>query len=526
MTENQSTGHAARTTVPGSGRAALPAAEAAGDLDRDARISVTVVLRRQAELPADVVTGSATLSRAELAERYGAGAEDITAVRSVAGQAGLSVDEVDAGSRRVRLSGTIAAFSELFGTSLTSVRSTRPGGGSTVEHRHRTGELSVPAELAGRVVAVLGLDDRPQSRAQSRIAAAADVQTSYTPLQLGEVYAFPGGTDGTGQALAIIELGGGYQPADLATYFAGLGVTAPTVTDVEVDGGTNGGGTDPQGADGEVLLDIEVAGALAPAAAISVYFAPNTDAGFLDAVSQAAHADPTPTAISISWGGPEDSWTEQARSAFDSACADGAALGVTILSASGDNGSSDGESSGVHVDFPSASPHVLACGGTTLTSDGSTASNETVWGGSAGGGATGGGVSTTFDQPSWQAAAGVPARADGGTGRGVPDVAGDADPATGYRVFIDGSEQVIGGTSAVAPLWAALVCRLAQQAGQRLGLLQPALYAGIAPGTAVPGLRDITEGSNGDYSAGPGWDACTGLGVPIGADLVARVSSS
>jgi kumamolisin len=130
--------------------------------------------------------------------------------------------------------------------------------------------------------------------------------TSYTPLQLDTVYRFPVGTDGTGQTLAIVDLGGGFAPTELDTYFAGLGITGPSVG---VDGAVNKAGADPQGADGEVLLDIEVASDLAPKASIVVYFAPNTDAGFLDAISEAAHATPTPTALSISWGQSEDAWT-------------------------------------------------------------------------------------------------------------------------------------------------------------------------------------------------------------------------
>ena len=119
----------------------------------------------------------------------------------------------------------------------------------------------------------------------------------------------------------------------------------------------------------------------------------------------------------------------------------------------------------------------------------------------------------------------MPARAGGGSavGRGVPDVAGDADPATGYQVLVDGKQAVIGGTSAVAPLWAALVCRLAEAAGQRFGLLQPLLYAGVSPGATTAGFRDITNGNNGAYAAGPGWDACTGLGVPDGTALLASL---
>ncbi len=180
----------------------------------------------------------------------------------------------------------------------------------------------------------------------------------------------------------------------------------------------------------------------------------------------------------------------------------------------------------MHVDFPASSPHALACGGTNLQLDAANAPvRETVWNDGAGRGATGGGVSDTFPLPSWQTSVGVPNRAGGGTGRGVPDVAGDADPATGYQVLVDGRRLVIGGTSAVAPLWAALVCRLSQGLGRRLGLLQPLLYAHTTAGATPAGFRDVTTGSNGAYPAGPGWDACTGFGAPDGQRLLTALQT-
>jgi kumamolisin len=237
-------------------------------------------------------------------------------------------------------------------------------------------------------------------------------------------------------------------------------------------------------------------------------------------------AEPTPVAVSISWGGPESSWTAQSMSALDQAIADGVALGVTVTAAAGDNGSSDGVSgTEPHTDFPASSPHALACGGTSLRADPSTGviSSETVWNDGASGGATGGGVSVTFPLPTWQSTAGVPASPSGTPGRGVPDIAGNADPSTGYQVLVDGQQQVVGGTSAVAPLSAGLTARLAQALGQPLGLLQQSLYTGAQPGRPVADVRDITAGNNGAYRAGPGWDACSGLGVPIGSALLAAL---
>ncbi len=518
---------ASRRSVPGSSRQPLPGSQRVAPVAPDQQLQITVVLRRRAPLPEHL---PGVLTRAELAERYGADPADVDTVREAVEAAGARVTDVDAASRRLSISGPAGVLEGLFGTRLEVVRAEHARTGRAVEFRQREGGLSVPEELVDVVTAVLGLDDRPQARSRARIARAQAVAVSYTPVDLGRVYRFPDGTDGSGQQVAIIELGGGFTQADLDAYFGGLGVTGPTVTAVGVDGAANAPENDPSGADGEVLLDIEVVGALAPAAEVLVYFAPNTDAGFLDAVAMAAHAEPAPAAISISWGQSEDEWTEQARTAMDEAFADAAALGVTVTAAAGDDGSTDRAADGkAHCDFPASSPHALACGGTSLRADPTTGTvtSETVWNNGSGRGATGGGVSSSFPLPDWQTEAGVPNAGSGAAGgRGVPDVSGDADPQTGYEVLVDGSRQVIGGTSAVAPLWAALAARLVQALGRPLGLLQPALYAGVAAGVVQPGFRDITKGNNGEFTAGPGWDACTGLGVPDGEALLTVLRGS
>ncbi len=509
--------------LPGSNRySAEVIAPAAVPQDSGAEIEVTVILRRQPG--ADTFDPSVRLSREDFAARMGADAADVASVTAALSGLGLRVLSTDLPSRRMRVAGTTAVLSRVFGTHLEAVTS-RATDGTEVHHRNRTGMLMVPASLDGIITAVLGLDDRPQARAQFRVAEARAVAMSYTPLDLAEVYHFPAQFDGSGQTIALIELGGGFAPAELDTYFAGLGITGPHVTAVGIDGGKNVPGADAAGADGEVLLDIEVAGALSPGANIVVYFAPNTDAGFVDAVSEATHASVTPTAISISWGQNEDAWTAQARHALDQAFVDAATLGVTVTVAAGDNGSSDGASDGRnHADFPASSPHVLACGGTSLHAVSGTVQSEVVWNNGKGAGATGGGVSDVFAIPNWQASAGVPASSRGTAGRGVPDVAAVADPTTGYEVLVDGEKKIYGGTSAVAPLWAALVARLAQAAGQPFGLLHPRLYGSVSAAPKQEGFRDITSGNNGSFAAKPGWDACTGLGVPDGTALLALLT--
>jgi len=530
--------------LPGSERAPLAEARPAGQLDTSERAELTLVLRRRADLPADIVEGPTVLTRDQLAERYGADPADVDLVRQTMTSLGLAVIAVHPATRRIKVAGTVGELSRAFGVTLQLVTSTGPGG-QVVTHRYREGPVYVPAALADIVLAVLGLDTRPQFRAHFRPRAAAAQGTSYPPNQVADIYQFPAGTTGAGQTIAVIELGGGFSTSDLDTYFGGLGIAVPAISAVSVDGASNAPGSDPTGADVEVALDIDVIGAAAPGATQVVYFAPNSgDQGFVDAISEAAQASPAPVAISISWGQSEDSWTAQGRAAMDAAMSDAAALGITVCVASGDNGSGDAVKDGqVHVDFPASSPYALACGGTKLLADPSAGviSSEVVWNETASNeGAGGGGVSDHYPLPSWQANAGVPARSGaspggsggssgssgspGSPGRGVPDVAGNADPTTGYQIYSGGKAQVVGGTSAVAPLWAALVSRLAESAGQRFGLIQPTLYAGVTPGADVPGFRDITSGNNGAYAAGPGWDACSGLGSPEGTVLLTRLN--
>jgi kumamolisin len=521
-----------RAEVPGSARTVDPEHARVGDVDPQAPVEVSVYVRPRAGL--DWVDAEAQrapderryTSREQWAAEQGADPADLRAVESFARPAGLTVVAADPARRVVQLRGTAEQVASAFGAQLEGMY--RPAVGAE-PYRARSGPLSVPAALADVVTGVFGIDNRPQARTHLR-RAKASANTSYTPVQVAEAYDFPSGAAGQGQTVGIIELGGGFSTSDLSTYFAGLGLSDPSVTAVSVDGAQNQPGQDTN-ADGEVMLDIEVVGATANQAAIAVYFAPNTDQGFVDALSTAVH-DTThkPSVLSVSWGQSEDSYSAQTRDQMEQILTEAAALGVTVTVAAGDNGSTDSVTDGEqHVDFPASAPHALACGGTSLQASGATISSEVTWndtgsgsGGGGGGGATGGGVSRQFPLPSYQANAKVPDNVDSkASGRGVPDVAGNADPDTGYQVRVDGAEQVIGGTSAVAPLWAGLIARLGQELGAPVGFLQPRLYALL--GTSA--FHDVTKGNNGAYKAGTGWDACTGLGTPDGSALVAALQS-
>ena len=526
--------------LPGSEREPMPGASPVGPVDPNERIEVTVYLRFPAT---SNLTGTISeqaqkkrppLSREEYNASLSASPEDMAKVEQFALAHNLTVVSTDPVRRRMVLAGTVEALSAAFATELQKYE--HPGG----TYRGRTGPLHIPDELDSIIVGVFGLDDRPQARPhlqRSNVAARPTTPdasntaryVSYSPLQVAQLYDFPTGADGRGQCIAIIELGGGYTDSDLQTYFQQQNLPQPNVISVSVDGGQNAPEGTPDSADGEVALDIEVTGSIAPGAKIAVYFAPNTDQGFLDAITQATH-DTTnnPTVISISWGAAETYWTPQAMQAMDLAFQAAATLGINVCCASGDNGSSDGVGDGLaHVDFPSSSPHALACGGTRLEAAIDTLSNqyvissEVVWNDDPTSSATGGGVSDVFPLPDWQANAHIPVSInDQHSGRGVPDVSGDADPATGYKVRVDGQNVVFGGTSAVAPLWAGLIALLNQQLGQSVGFLNPILYQNADFFAQVNALQDVTSGNNGSYSAQQGWDACTGLGSPDGANLL------
>ncbi len=457
------------------------------------------------------------VSREEFGRRYGADPDDLARIEGFAHEHGLTVKESSAARRTVVLSGPASAMQEAFGVELNDYEH------EGRRYRGRIGPVYVPEELHPIVQGVFGLDDRPQAKPHFRRPAAQATTHTYTPVQMGGFYDYPAGMDGGGECVALIELGGGYTASDLSNYWKLMKLSkTPQVTSVSVGNGSNAPTGDPNGPDAEVMLDIEVVGAIASGAKIVVYFAENTDAGFLNAITTAVHdTSNKPSVISISWGGPESSWTQQAMTSMDDAFQSAASLGITVCVAAGDDGSTDGVSDGAnHVDFPASSPHVLACGGTRIATSGNTISSETVWNDlSTNGGATGGGISDVFPLPDWQNGVGVPPSANSNhhVGRGVPDVAGDADPNTGYEILVDGQTGAIGGTSAVAPLWAALVALLNQGLGKPVGFANPLLYKN--PGDN----HDITSGNNGAYSAKAGWDACTGLGSPEGTKILAAL---
>lgn len=530
--------HSGYIKLSGSERKPLPGALHSAPVHSDEEISVTVFVRRppvtsQIEKASTLPFTSVNhLSREEFMIVHGADQKDLQKVKEFADQHNLSIKGVNPAAGTIELKGPASAFSKAFKVDLSVYEH------PTFHYRGRTGDIQIPKDLSEIVEAVLGLDNRPQLRPHYRILdetkkekRAQAANKSYTPNQVAQLYHFPQNIQCCNQCIGIIELGGGYHPSEIKQYFSSLGMSQPVLKDVSVNGAVNQPTGDPSGPDGEVALDIEVAGAVAPGVRIAVYFAPNTDAGFLNAINTALHDTVNkPSVISISWGAPESEWTLQAMKAMDRVFQDAAALGVTICCAAGDRGSSDGVNDGlVHVDFPASSPHVLGCGGTRLSGSGQTITREVVWN-EGPDSSTGGGISDVFSLPAWQSSAHVPSSANPGgkQGRGVPDVAGDADPVTGYQVLVDGQKAVFGGTSAVAPLWAGLVAIMNQQLNKPVGFINPSLYHLTASSKA---FRDITSGNNvssserGAYTAKRGWDPCTGLGSPNGTNLINALKS-
>jgi kumamolisin len=521
--------------LPGSEREPVPDPGQTKHCNPNETVTVTVHVRRRDQEGLDKLVKQMQQGRtrrtkhlapAEFQKRFGADPAHLEAVEVFASHHGLKVEETDPRRSIVVLSGTAAKMGAAFHVTLKHYQQ------SGLIYRIREGGIYVPKSLKDAVTGVFGLDNRPVAKPHFRVLgpkkrpAVGSPNVSYDPTQVASLYKFPPGASGKGETIGIIELGGGYSNQDINTYFSNLGISpAPQITAISVDGGQNSPSGDPNSADGEVALDIEIAGAVAPSASQKVFFAPNTDQGFLDAIGSAVH-DPDVKLISISWGQPESGWTAQALNSFDQAFQSAGLMGKTVFVAAGDSGSSDGVDDGSnHVDFPASSPSVVACGGTKLiaTPDNSSIASETVWNEQAQGlGATGGGVSNSFPLPAYQKNANVPGPTNPSGGRGVPDVAGDADPTTGYNVLVDGTKTVSGGTSAVAPLYAGLFARINEalvSAGKpRAGFVNAQLYQN---GNA---FNDITSGNNGAFSAGPGWDPTTGLGSPNGVPLLAALS--
>ena len=529
--------------LAGSTHKPLANSRSAGPVDQSEIASITVRTRPTAnieelektvaEMYSQPLDERKYLSREQLSSLQAASAGDLNAIEEYAQQHNLVISHRSDAERSLVLTGTLADLLRAFPADLYMVHH------AAGSYRLRRGDILIPKQFENVITGIFGFDTRPKHKAPSRHRAAGGPGggNGVSPVEFAKRYKFPtqfqgARLDGSGQCIAIIELGGGFNNSDLQIYFKEIGIAMPKVTAVSVD--HVGNHPTKRGADdGEVMLDIEVAGAVAPNALIAVYFAPNTNKGFIDAINFAIHdAQRKPSVISISWGGPEVAADQQSLNAYHEVFLQAAALGVTICVASGDHGTADMDAGSwdekIHVDHPSCDPMVLSCGGTQIENgldvvwnDG-TPFDARVRGG--GGWASGGGISTCFARPDYQKSVNVVSLDSGKAGRGVPDI---AMSATNYFTRVQGSEGESGGTSAVAPLMAGLIALLNQARTKNVGFLNPFLYANAS--NAI--FTDVTKGTNAitgtvkGYVATAGWDPCTGLGTPIGDAVLAKLGA-
>jgi kumamolisin len=504
--------------IVGSARAAPEGSAIAGEIDPDAPLALTVHFRRRTPAPPpgsaeDLKRLMRPMTRPALArQRARTHARAATRIAAFACAHGITVRDVDLTRRRMVLEAPARLLMEMFGATVHLYHD------GTRTFRARTGMLRIPREIAPWTRAVVGFDQRPLLR-----PAAGDAAHGLWPTEVAALYGIRLDRDVARQCVGIIALGGGYQAADLALALARMGRRPPTVIDEAVGGVTNqyGGGSRD---DLEIALDLQVLASLLPGARIVVYFAGNTAEALANAIDQAVHDDVNrPQVLSISWGSPEFYWTAPRREVVCASLCDAARLRVSVIMAAGDqlaiSGITDGKA---HVWFPASSPYVLGCGGTAVTLRGSTVDNETVWNeGTIG---TGGGISDIYPVPDFQIATALPASVnDGQKRRGVPDVAALAAKSPGYRIVIEGEEMAKDGTSAATPLWAALITMANAERGAPLGLVAPHLYA--APALMRPIISGDNRQNGIGYAAGVGWSACTGLGVPHGAEIIAALAA-
>ncbi|HEY3836565.1 MAG TPA: S53 family peptidase, partial [Bryobacteraceae bacterium] len=517
--------------LEGSERKPRLGAKRTGSADPDEILTVSVRIRRRSDAPQLPIPTTARrrrhLSREDFAARYGASQDDLASIAAFAAMNGLLVIESSIPRRTVVLKGSVAQMNRAFGVDLGLYET------ADEKYRGREGSVHLPAAIADIVEGVFGLDNRRMARPGLRIraksvdATSANATIPLTPPQMARLYNFPQRADG--QTIGIFEFGGGYTSSDVQLFYESVGVAAPSISPVSVDGQTNSPGSDDSI---ETLLDIGVSGSAAPGARLVVYFAPWTEQGWVDVVTTAIHdAANRPSVISISYGWPENetygdlTWSLAAIRAVNSTFQEAAALGITVFVSSGDTGSDCGVGDlKAHVEYPASDPFVTCCGGTTISNVAGSRFTEYVWNDN---GVTGGGISDIFRLPNfalplWQSLVPVPGSVnDGHNGRGIPDIAGNADPDSGYAIFLNGENiGPVGGTSAAAPLYAALAALLNAGLVEPVGYLNPILYA--APNYVFRDISDgqsnATGGANG-YVSGPGWDGCTGLGSVDGIAL-------
>jgi hypothetical protein len=513
-------------------------AKRTGAADPKEIFTVSVRVRRRPDAPplpdlgnlAATPTGERRyLSREDFAAHYGAAQADLDKIAQFAAANGLEVVESSIPRRTVILKGTGAQMSKAFAADL-GIYDT-----GTEKYRGREGAVHVPADIVDIVEGVFGLDNRRMAkplhkRSGIRSADVSPTQATIplTPPQVAQLYGFPVSPTAAGQTIGILEFGGGYRLSDVQLFYNSVHLPVPSINAISVDGQPNAPGSDDYTT--ETLLDIDVSGSTAPGVKLAVYFAPWSEQGWVDAVTKAAtDAVNKPSVLSISYGWPENetieglTWSLAAIKAVNTTFQEAAAMGISVFVSSGDDGSSCGMTDKkAHVLYPGSDPNVSCVGGTSISNVSGLNFTEHTWP------ATGGGISDIFCAPNfplppWQMAANVPGSAnDGHKGRGIPDLAANSDPASGYELFQEGVNiGAVGGTSAAAPLYAGLAALMNAGFEEPVGYLNPNLYA-VPYAYAFRDINDAVSNASGGapgYKSGPGWDACTGLGGANGVAL-------
>jgi kumamolisin len=527
--------------VRGSERPRAKGARRIKDANPGSPVVVTIMLRGP-KMPGADQLGGRTLSAREFNARYSASKRDADKVSQVLRKLGLKIGYVSLPARCMEVSGSVAEMEAAFHPGLGIYKSAAQG-----VFRDREGEYKVPASLKKIVKAVLGFGERRVARrkpAKARTRSARRLR-AFEPIDIETHYHFPPG-DAAGQKIAIAEFGGGYFADDLAAYckkfnrpvakVKTISIDTPVRTQAQIQRLKPPGRQDEIDSTGEVMMDVQIVAGLCPKAEIFVYFARDHQKGWVDLITRAI--EDGPVALSISWGAAEDGgdWSKAALAAVNDQLNWAAMRGITVCGAAGDDGSGDLQTNmRAHVDFPSSSPFVLAVGGTMIThKSGKTV--EKVWRVGPGrrvnesGGATGGGVSGIFPRPKWQKAGITSLNKNGKDGRIVPDITALAGPPM-YDLIFQQARSIAGGTSASAPLWAALIARvnalLPRRKRQRY--LTPLLYRETSHGVAMGQLvcHDVTIGNNittpkpdKGFKATRGFDAVSGWGTPIGTSLL------
>lgn len=479
-----------------------------------------------------LISSARIVPRAEMERSYLPLKADYDRVSSWLNAQGFMVTLADPNHTNIFVRGSVAQVSAALDAAFARV-STDDG-----EFSSAVSAPSVPAEFASVILGIDGL--QPHIRMHAPIlheAAVTNVMGQVTPYDIAAAYSVPGGLDGTGQTIAII-MAARPLTTDLTAFWQATAINDSLANYTVVTVGAGPSAASQSANVGEATVDVDWASGMAPGAQLMFYAVPDLTTSSLLAACTLILGNGSAKVVSYSAAGPESEHTGPQLMADSQEFAQLAAAGITFFSSSGDGGSNPNPPAGPNgysasnplvVSYPASDPNVTGVGGTTMTLDTNwVGAGEIAWTQigdvTTNPLATGGGLSAFFPRPSWQSGAGVPA----GTMRCVPDVAAIAavNPLaggyTGALVVLNGTTTGLVGTSISSPIWAGITALLKQSRLSKglpeVGLLGPGIY----PAMGLGAFNDITTGGNGAYSAGAGYDLCTGVGTPNVTNLISQ----